>query len=522
MWRNLAEWDATNIAVAPGQDGLKVWAEVGVVAQPSWLSYKVLLMTDQGGVGPAPGQFVVSASGANIMSTCQFVTTPDGKCLVGMESFDSNAAPSPSNPARTTVALIDQAGIATRISQDFGGNTAQVSAVCMKMTGTDVGCCATTDSRLWTTPSISAAGPMTVWSEISASKPIGIVIAQVAFDAGGSLYVLATGPVMFGAVSTPLFAIVAGAWSAQACTGVPAGVVLDKLRADPVTPGVLYVNAGARVYRLILMAGTWAWEDLSDDLPGQPICDLWVANIGTASAPLVLLRVAISTRGVWECEVAKPAGPLPIWLYMRDNLLDQGLLPTSPDFVPSPYAPNDPNQQIVHYESIDIKVDAQQVPGGANPDFFQTDPEGGTGPISAIAFECINDNSLNLPSMDAARVSVQVHNASRVKADNVWVWAIVAPAAGHPPSLAASTSMMNQYPFWSQFTVTGGVAAITPSLPSDSPWTAIGSPVTLSGIDAEHPKVATWDWNVPMLPIGSLGTTASWPLFTARTILSSR
>jgi len=109
------------------------------------------------------------------------------------------------------------------------------------------------------------------------------------------------------------------------------------------------------------------------------------------------------------------------------------------------------------------------------------------------------------PSTDAARVHVQVHNASLLLAQNVLVWAIYANASGHVPSLGKSASFGNAFPFWSQFGVAGGVATITPSLPGDSPWTAIGPPITLSDIDAAHPKLASWNWTVPSLPTGDPG-----------------
>ena len=159
----------------------------------------------------------------------------------------------------------------------------------------------------------------------------------------------------------------------------------------------------------------------------------------------------------------------------------------------------------MHWACADIKVDAQQAPGGGNPNFFQTDPEGGTIPISSVAFDCLDDDSSNLPSTDAARVHVQVHNWSLTQANNVQVWAIYASAAGHVPSLAASPSQGNNFAFWSQFGVSGGVGTITPNLPADSPWTAIGPPITLQGIDAAHPQVASWNWTVPVLSSGDPG-----------------
>src|SRR5205823_3721604 len=87
----------------------------------------------------------------------------------------------------------------------------------------------------------------------------------------------------------------------------------------------------------------------------------------------------------------------------------------------------------------------------------------------------------------------------------VWVWAIYANAAGHVPALSASPSLGNAFAFWSQFHLTGGVASIVPALPADSPWTAVGPPIALSGIDAAHPGIASWSWTVPLLSTGDPG-----------------
>jgi hypothetical protein len=65
------------------------------------------------------------------------------------------------------------------------------------------------------------------------------------------------------------------------------------------------------------------------------------SNIGTAAAPKVLLRTGIPTRGVWELDVSPGAGDSALALYMRDNFLDIGRLPTPLEDVPIPYAPGD-------------------------------------------------------------------------------------------------------------------------------------------------------------------------------------
>jgi len=497
-WRGLADADATQIAIAPGSDGVKAWFDLGQFG--GWANYHVLMATDQGGYAVSTVNATYPGSGSEVVATSQFAVTPAGSCLLGMQTLD----PAPASTIRSTVGLIDQSANAGRISQDFGA--AGVSAVCVAASsGGDAGYCATSDNRVWTTPSISAATAATVWTEVATGRPATVAVSSLTIDAGGNAYILASFPISAGSVITPLFAVSGGAWVAQNCSGVPTGVSLGKILADPVSPGTLYTTGGARVYKLSLTAGSWGWTDISDNLPGQPIYDMWIGNVGTAASPKVILRVTIPTRGVWELDVATAGSTAPITLYLRDNFLDQGLFPTSPDGIPSPYAPTDPSQSAVHWACADIKVDAQQQPGGGNPAFFQTDPEGGTIPISPVAFDSLDDSSSNLPSTDAARAHVQVHNASLTPAQNVLVWAIYANASGHVPSLGKSASFGNAFPFWSQFGVTGGVATVTPGLPADSPWTSVGPPITLSGIEAAHPKVASWNWTVPMLPTGDPG-----------------
>jgi len=420
-----------------------------------------------------------------------------------MQIVDANET-----PVHSGVGLIDQNAVAALISQDFSPSL--VSKVCVGSVA-DPGYCATYDNRVWFTPSVKVANTTTVWTEIASSLPAGIVVSSIAVDASNAAYVLAQSPVTSGGVTTPLFKVSGGVWEPQTCTNTPMVWIFGTLLADPVQAGVLYTHGRGRVYRLTLAGGTWNWQDISDDLPGQDILKKWIGNVGSSASPKVILRVAIPSRGIWELDTSSPIGPLPISLYVRDNFLDQGLLPRSPDGIPSPYAPTDPTQRAVHWRCADIKVDYQRAPGGGTPSYFQTDPEGNTlpnsanSPISAIAFDCLKDNSANLPTADAARVHVQVHNRSLAPADNVLVWAIYAPAAGHPPSLAKNPPS-NNFDFWSQFSVsTNGVAAIAPNLPANSPWYPVGPPITLNGIDAAHPQVASWNWTVPLLSSGDPG-----------------
>src|ERR1019366_10163532 len=53
------------------------------------------------------------------------------------------------------------------------------------------------------------------------------------------------------------------------------------------------------------------------------IYDMWIGNVGTPASPKIILRVAISARGVGELDVATAGTVAPIKLYLRDNFLDQ-------------------------------------------------------------------------------------------------------------------------------------------------------------------------------------------------------
>jgi hypothetical protein len=383
------------------------------------------------------------------------------------------------------VALIDQSGAATQISQVFGLNGPQ--AIAASTSDPTLLCCATLDNRLFVTSGV-ALGPGTVWSDATAGKPTSPTISSVAIDAAGNIYALLT--TVLGGSSTPLYKISAGNWTAQANAGLPGGP-FGPLVADPIVANTLYATSGGRVYRLVLGAGTWTWTDISPGLPGPQIQDLWIGNIASVASPKVLLRGAAASRGIWETDVTAGASDPPARPYVRDHFLDEGWLAPSPDGLVNPFSPSD-GISVFHYQCADIKIDVLQ-PGP--PVFFQTDPEG-TLPLSHVSFDQLRDNSQNLPQMDAAMVHAQVRNRSYTPLINVSVWAIFCNASAGVPALSASAALSNNFLFWSQFQASG---AIAPNLPADSPWTSVGTPVVLSGIDTAHPQVASWNWTVPVL-----------------------
>src|SRR5713101_1295234 len=554
-WRGLFIADGGPVAVSPGTDGVDVWAD--------FLGYTVQKVIDKGEFGfPSQG---VTLDGVGIRPMSNLVIDVLKDCIGGVHVFDEKtvltnaiaatgvqvAAPKsmvgivagdslsiedsndpeqvlvtattattftaafakthpagvPVQPLRQFVVRMPHGSLAARqISQNFGA--ASPVTIAASPVNSDIVYVAPSDQRLWTTTNASKATNSTVWTEVVGNKPGGITISSLAFDAAGSLYVLLSTAVTTGGgeflTESPLFLIQGGMWLHQACTHFPTQHVLGftYLRGDALSPDTLYASHDARVYRLKAAGGSWDWQDISDGLPGQWIYDLWTGNIGTKQSLKILIRAFIPTRGVWERDVTHDAKDAPVALYVRKNVLDQGWLDTVPNGAPNPYDPSNPGAAVFHYQSADIKIDAQRQSKSGGPDFFQTDPEGGTLPITHVLFDQLQDNSENLPQTDAALVHVQVRNRSHIPANNVRVWAIYCKAAAGVPGLKISASQNNAFAFWKQFGVNGQVV---PQLPADSPWKAIGSPVTLSGIDAANPQVASWNWVLPKLPSGDPG-----------------
>jgi hypothetical protein len=422
----------------------------------------------------------------------------------------AHPAGSPLRLERAFVGRLGEDDRAQQISQDFGDNERQVVLAIVDPTNANIHFCVTDyppatgriDKRVWTTDTATTAGPATVWTEIAINRPVAgtTKLSWIAVDAAGTTYALWMSPIpaSLGGTVTPLYRLSGGAWIAEELIGVPPHN-LGKFVADPVRSDILYLAAGRTVYRLAKVATTtgtrWIFTDMGRDLPGDLVYDLWIANIGTTASPKVLLRAAVTSRGVFEAEVKAVAFEPPIALYVRDHLLDQGWLSPSPEGIPNPYDPSDPGATLWHYMCADIKVDTQTA------GIFQTDPEGAT-PLSHVHFDMLRDNSQNLPQSGTAKVHVMVHNRSHLPAADVWVWAIYCRASAGVPGLNVSARMGNTFPFWNQFRISG---AIEPNLPADSPWTSVALPIRLQDIDADHPRVATFDWTIPLLNMGDTG-----------------
>jgi hypothetical protein len=555
-WRGIADADGGPIACAAAPGGVAVWGLLGAFG--AWPSFRIWTWTDRGEFAPAVAQ--ATLAGSLLQGTSNHVVTTDGQCLVGAIVRDSDttlsialtagaaaqaatpasmtkiivgssilvddgtptsesvtvtavsattftavfarshAAGASLKPNRVVVARIDASGAATQVSQDL---TPQGSVTSLgKPHNANEYYCVTGNGKLWRTPGGSLPGPGTIWAEVATGRPAGASIASIAQMSSGPVYVLLRSPRTVGPTTTPLFEVQSGSWVAAPCTGLPAGASFGKLVADPLGGAQLFATAGSRLYELTspsLTGGTWTWADRSENLPGSPIYDLWTGVADPTGEKRVLLRAALPTRGVWEREVRATPEPA-TWLYMRDNIMDSGILANSPDGAINPYAPPG---RVWHYQSPDILIDArQQRPVAGGTDFFQTDPEGNpVPPLNHVLFDELVDNSGAIPAGDSARAHVIVRNRSESPA-SATVWAIYARVSAGVPSLAASPSLGNAFPFWNQF---GAGGTITPALPADSPWTSAGPPQVLTGIDAAHPQVATFSFVAPTPPAGDAG-----------------
>src|SRR5215216_572937 len=567
-WRGLCDADGGVVATAAGKDGVKIWANWGahgdwpsfridVFTDTGGYSPGQAIVTLGSGGSRLNGTTNLITTidkkcltGAQILDSerklstsisagTDVVVTPSsmsdiviGSILVinNLETvtvkavttktftadFSSNhSAGVPIKVIRKVVARIDQSGIASQISRYFP-NDSYIYIIASSPINDNIIYCATTadpeyslpkNYRLWMTDIGSTASSSTTWTSI-AGNPSSVKISSIVINRVGDVYVLLESAVRTGtgasAITSPLFMISGNKWIHQRCTSLPRAITdapgFGKIVGDPLQSTILYASHAARVYKLTLSGTSWSWQDISDGLPGQWIYDLWIGNVSSAvDRPKIIARAAIPTRGIWERDLTiSNKADTQVYLYVRDNILDQEWLNIYPENVPNPY---NPSLRVWHYQCADIKIDAQQQGDGSTSPFYQTDPESSSLPVSSVDFDQIKDNSQNLPQNDSANVFVQVHNRSKIKANNVKLWVIYCNASAGVPGLNVSPKLKNMFNFWSQFTSSGD---IIPNLPSDSPWKSVGL-YALEGIDASNPKIAAWNWRIPLLPTGDRG-----------------
>jgi hypothetical protein len=184
-------------------------------------------------------------------------------------------------------------------------------------------------------------------------------------------------------------------------------------------------------------------------------------------APRRLLRAATHGRSIWERPI--DAATLPLTdIYMRDDVLDTGIVTPGPSGVEHPF---NPGEIVYWYQSPDIKIDSPDPATNA----YQTPSVD----IDYIQFEdLVHDN----PRRDTwVRAHVQVHNRGDNPANNVKVRAFWANAGGGLPNLPVD--------FWTAFPNAD---------PADtSVWHPVGPARTIDVIYPGQPRIASWSWLVP-------------------------
>lgn len=497
-WTQVLGGEGGPLIVRPVSNGVRLWTtESGGDGWPGWPMFTWL---DNDGAGPGSSANVAMPDGSSLRPTSRFQPLPGGSVAVGAVNQPAGGG------ARTAfVARVDETGAATRISQEMTPD--QRHRFYLLAVAGDSLLGATIDQRLWRLSGASGAGPGSVWTEVT-GLPAGLaspverdwigtywstaqeirgttpMIAAMAADASGAFYVLLTDAVDVAdaggaTVHTPLLRVDAGGLHPLATTlppggAIPQGVAVGELVAHPVTPATLFAARNGHVFRLASGAGGWAWSDLSENLPGPELHDLWIGNVAPSGAPRLVLRAATSVRGVWEREVDPSTAQPPPPVYMRDHVLDPGWLHPSSDGVPNPLRVT---ERGWHWQSPDIKVDTpEQMPGGAR--YYQNDPEA---PMPAAEeFAWMKDDSTDAAAGETARVWVQVHSRSATPVD-AQVWAITCPVAGMVPALPPRAGAS----FWTRFDPSGTIdtGGLGPH------WMSLGvQPV--SSLDAAHSRVA--------------------------------
>ncbi|HEV7243105.1 MAG TPA: hypothetical protein VGQ36_28010 [Thermoanaerobaculia bacterium] len=497
-WRALMGGDIYIIAAKAGTDGVNVWfARQG---------QHVVAARDVGELGLAEAH-ETTFEGLSLLSSGNYVVLDDvclAPCWVGDPA-----------PLKTFVASISASGDVTRLSQNFLDTVGQHPVRVAANNDEENLFCVTSDLdkppiksyyhtgnvppkalyRLWTTTQAAIASPPAQWTEITDGKPSGaIALSSIAIGADHALYVLLT---KGSAPTSALYKVFQsnGLWTWQAETiDPPSGgpfasadgdfLRFRKIVAHPLDPDCLFVAYAGFVYTLTRSLDQWTSDETAQGLPKCGVYDLWVGNVGTAKKPKILLRAAVPTRGMWECDVTVGAPPQNV-LYVRDNVLDMGWLSKSPDGAPNPYHPD---RHVRHFHCADLKIDTK---------IFKEDPAGfqtADSPLSHVLFEQLRDNSGLLVEGRAARVHVQVHYRGVTPPDKVSVWTIYCNAAAVVPALDKVKDGPS-FDFWQLFNENGTIVAN--ELPAGSPWKSMGKPVVLSGIHVAEPKVASWNWTIP-------------------------
>lgn len=502
-WAHVGGGEGGPIAVRPVAGGVRIWTNMSY--SEGWPGWPMFTWLDTDGAGSSPGAGIRLADGSTLRATSRLLVTPGGSVVGGVISQSALGG------TRTAfVARIDEAGLATRISQERTPDRRQRFYLIAQ--AGDVLLAATIDQRLFRLSGAAAAGPGSVWTEIT-GLPAGLaspesadwvasywggtpdargtapMIAAICADASGTFYILLTDAVAVNDggvdVMTPLLRVDGTAVRPEPCmlppaAAIPEGVVVGEMVSHPAVGRVLFAARNGRVFRLAQGQAGWVFQDISENLPGPEVHDLWIGNISPSRTPRYVLRAATAVRGVWERDADSHGTSAGSLVYMRDHVFDPGWLSPSADGVANPLRVG---ERAWHWQSPDIKIDTPVLaPNGTR--YYQNDPEAPAPTASEFAW--IKDDSTDAAAGERARVWVQVHNRAFPTAPlSLNVWVITCRFAGGLPALPARGTES----FWTRFRPDG---TIDTSMVGGG-WTSLGvRPV--EGVDAANSKVVGFEF----------------------------
>ncbi len=242
----------------------------------------------------------------------------------------------------------------------------------------------------------------------------------------------------------------------------------NALAIHPSDPQRIFLGCHVGVFQST--DGGTSWAPFRDDLPNAAVVDLQLHPTG-------LLRAGTMGRSVWERPIDPVAAPATTAeVYIRDNIIDIGRFQTPA----SGTDPTAPPATVEWWRGVDIKVDTDRTFGGFEDPSSTEDYTGAT-PMDYIGFQQLDDDDFNQGKK--SRIHIQVANRGPQPATGVVVRAFWALKGGSDPfpDLPAS--------FWSDFPDTDP--------PPASPWKAVGPKITVGTLPADHPRVVTWQLDVP-------------------------
>ena len=316
---------------------------------------------------------------------------------------------------------------------------------------------------------VQKVGATWITTDLGAPIASGVTLlpSGLAVNGAGTVW-MTTSSTIWGVPSTGrvFFRAPADTGWTQRDTGLPGAVPMNCIVIGASAPGTMFVGGDVGVYRSDDGGMTWSvWDQ------GLPSVQVLALDFG----PRGLLRAGTFGRSVWERVITPPVKCPTSDTWLRDNFLDTGRATPSPDDAPDPF---DSSLRVYHWQSADIKVDAEALATDGSIGAYQTTTPIGDDDV-AFESEIVHRNPLRGRT---ARVYVQVHNRGPEVAHHVHVRVFFADAHLGLPSIPSD--------FWTAPLPFAGA-------PATMDWTPVGPAQSFDALAAGRAGVKEWDWPVP-------------------------